>query len=331
MLGSRSYMPQWRRCVGRYLLAALSVGLLVRCGGESVTLPLAPGAPDTGSFTPSVLVIPSRLTVQAGDTASFKAIAVFAPGATYQWRRNGVNIAGATSETYTLVGANLGDDGAQISVQVTASKGTATAAALLQVSPVAPVVYQDGDFSLTGWSDTLWALDPPASGSTYTVSRSDSGGNPGAYRRVQYQMVAGPSSITVAHAAVVATYNAASQGAIYAVDFGADCAYSSPTPAETSAALMLEQAGRRFATTSTLCGAWLDYFALDMTFGSMGADAFRQIDGPACATSEACPNFSATGAPIRFGLITGARVAPGERATSASQGIDNWKLTLWRR
>jgi hypothetical protein len=94
---------------------------------------------------------------------------------------------------------------------------------------------------------------------------------------------------------------------------------------------MLEQAGRRFETTSTLCGAWSDYFALDMTFGSMGADAFRQIDGPVCATNEAGRNFSATGAPIRFGLITCARVAPGERATTSSQGIDNWKLTRWRR
>jgi hypothetical protein len=331
MLASSSYVRRWRRYAGRYLLAALAAGLLVRCGGETVALPLAPSAPDTGSFTPAVLVIPSRVTVQAGDTVTFEAIAVFAPGAIYQWRRNGVNIVGATSATYSLVGANLGDDGAQISVLVTASKGTATAAALLQVSPLAPVVYQDGDFPQSNWSATLLTVDPPASGSKYSVSRADTGGNPGAYRSVQYEVVAGPSSINVAHSALTATYDAASLGGIYAIDFGADCSYSSPTPAETSAGLMLEQAGRRFATASTLCGAWLDYFALQMTFDSMGAGAFRQLDGPACAANEACPDFSATGAPIRFGLVSGARIATGERATTAAQGIDNWKVTVWRR
>lgn len=58
----------------------------------------------------------------------------------YQWRRNGVVIAGATATTYTLVSADVGTT---ITVTVTATNaqgnGTATSAPTAQIAPSAPV------------------------------------------------------------------------------------------------------------------------------------------------------------------------------------------------
>ena len=151
---------------GRYLLntviAALGVVAIVGSGGgggeiESMWVPhIDP--------PPYVTMSPSRLTVEQGGTAVFTASAgrTLSPP-TYQWRRDGATIAGATGATYTLVGANLGDDGAQFSVEVTASNGTATSTGLLQVSRLPGVVYEDSDFPLSNWTVAATA-DPAQTG-----------------------------------------------------------------------------------------------------------------------------------------------------------------------
>ena len=101
---------------------------------------------------PRVTVTPDILTVAVGGTAAFTATVTDARSApTYQWLRDGATIAGATGPTYTLTGANLGDDSARFMVQVAASNGTAFGSGLLQVSPLPGVVVEDGDFTLTNW------------------------------------------------------------------------------------------------------------------------------------------------------------------------------------
>jgi hypothetical protein len=44
----------------------------------------------------------------------------------YQWRKNGVDIAGATSATYTTPPATVGDNGSLFSVVVSNSVGSVT-------------------------------------------------------------------------------------------------------------------------------------------------------------------------------------------------------------
>ena len=61
---------------------------------------------------------------------------------------------------------------------------------------------------------------------------------------------------------------------------------------------------------------------------SLAPADFRLFDGPACATGEACPDFSASGAPMRFGYW---RASLGNPGGSIAHGIDNWKVTLWKR
>lgn len=318
---SKARLSSLRRGLLHAAIATLGVMTIVGSGGG---FPDVAFDFDPGRTPPTVSVTPSRVTVQPGDTAVFRAFQAFATS--YQWRRDGVDIAGATSLSYTLVGANLGDDGARFSITVTNAVGSATATAMLQVSRFPPVLYEDGDFQLSNWAAVTGSTEPPQNGPTQSVARADDGGSPGAYRSISYAMPAGPSSITVVHTSLLATYDPAAQGAIYGIDFNVACRGSG---GETHVRPLFEQAGRRF--TSDLpypcSGSWHSAFALL----SLRADEFNQYEGPPCPTGQTCPDFSASGAPIRFGLLTSARLAPSQPAATVTQAIDNWKATVWKR
>lgn len=83
---------------------------------------------------PSITSQPAGITVNVGQTATFTAVASGNPAPTFQWRKNGVDIPGAASGSYTTLATVLGDDGALFSVVATNSQGAATSAnALLTV------------------------------------------------------------------------------------------------------------------------------------------------------------------------------------------------------
>lgn len=323
---NRSRACRFGRDVLSAVIGALGVIAIVGSGGGAGELDTM-WVPDI-DMPPYVTVTPSRLTVEQGGTAVFTASAggALSPP-TYQWRRDGATIAGATGTTYTLVGANLGDDGAQFAVEVTASNGTATATGLLQVSRLPGVVYEDSDFPLSNWT-AVAIPDPTQNGPSQTVSRAATGGNPDAYRSIAYEMPAGVSSITVFHTAASARYEPAVQGPVYAIDAQLDCKDTGGA-AEIAARAMIEQAGRRFATDYRLiCVFGWEHYSV---FGRR-AEEFKLVDGLACGPSETCPDFSASGAPLRLGFLTRARHgSSASPAGTASQGIDNWKVTVWRR
>lgn len=54
---------------------------------------------------------PTNQTACAGSSATFTVVATGSPAPTYQWRRNSVNIAGATNASYTIPSASPGDAG----------------------------------------------------------------------------------------------------------------------------------------------------------------------------------------------------------------------------
>ena len=324
-----------RRVLTHATIAALGVLTIVGSGGG-----LAPGLPDIdwgggGPTPPYVQVSPSRPTVQAGAIVLFEAEAISAtPPLSYQWRRNGVDITGATGPTYTLGGAQLGDDGTLFTVVVSAANGVATGSVVLLVSPLPGVVFQDADFPASNWTVTATA-QPAENGPTHAESQAADGGNPDPYRSISYQMTPGPSSLRLVHFAVAARYDPPTQGAIYTMDLEEQCSRRSFSSASTFTGLtqspMFEQAGRTYLPRDWHGSCQLGTSAWSgMRVWSLKADEFV-FSGPPCGANEKCPDFSATAAPLRFGFVTELGLATGSPAGFLVQGIDNWKVTVWRR
>jgi hypothetical protein len=94
--------------------------------GGSVTSNTATLTVTAAPVAPSITSHPANRTVAAGQTASFSVSASGTSPLTYQWRKNGSNISGATSASYTTPATTAADNGAQFSVTVTNSLGTAT-------------------------------------------------------------------------------------------------------------------------------------------------------------------------------------------------------------
>jgi hypothetical protein len=80
---------------------------------------------------------PQPQTAAEGSAATFSALATGSGLLSYQWQKNGVPIAGATSITYTTPAAIVADSGETFSVIVTGSGGQATSStATLTVTPL---------------------------------------------------------------------------------------------------------------------------------------------------------------------------------------------------
>ncbi len=112
----------------RYLKAMLLIQcawVLLACGsgggGGGETLPPLPPAP----VAPAISVQPVAVAVATGQPATFSVTAT-GTAPQYQWRKNGVPIAGATAASYTLPAAAPSDNNAQITVVVANIVGSIT-------------------------------------------------------------------------------------------------------------------------------------------------------------------------------------------------------------
>ena len=90
---------------------------------------------DAGSdATLRITAQPQPRTVHPGESATFTVDAVGAPPISYQWRRNGADIAGASAFTYATPPATPADDGTLFTVRACNPWGCQTStAALLSV------------------------------------------------------------------------------------------------------------------------------------------------------------------------------------------------------
>lgn len=87
-------------------------------------LHLAPRVAD--GTAPAITLPPADLTVGEGETATFFANSDASQPATYQWKRNGVDIPDAILQYYTIANARLSDSGARFTVAIQNSSGTVT-------------------------------------------------------------------------------------------------------------------------------------------------------------------------------------------------------------
>ncbi len=185
--------------IAHRLLLLATLGLTA-CGGggdgpaSSTVLPAA--------ATPaSITAAPQAATVSAGQTASFSVTAAGSAPLSYQWLRNGSEIAGAASASYTLT-ATATDDGAAFSVRVGNAAGIATSTAALLTVLVAPALTQQP-------ADLQLNIGQPA---PFTVAAT--GSAPLAYQWLRNEIaIAGATTASY----TLATTTAADHGARFSV------------------------------------------------------------------------------------------------------------------
>lgn len=135
---------------------------------------------------PTISTQPANQTVTVGQTATFSVTANGSAPLSYQWRKNMVNISGATSASYITPAAVAGDNGAKFDVVVSNSAGSTTShAATLTVNavPVAPSITtqpanqtvnagQTATFSVTATGTTPLSYQWQENGSNVTGATS---------------------------------------------------------------------------------------------------------------------------------------------------------------
>ncbi len=118
--------------------ASISGGYGGSTGTTVLTITVNPPA-----VAPSITTQPGNQTVTAGQTAMFSVSATGTAPLSYQWRKNGANITGATSNAYTTPATTTADSGSTFSVVVTNSAGSATsnnATLTVNAAAVAPSI-----------------------------------------------------------------------------------------------------------------------------------------------------------------------------------------------
>ena len=116
-----------------------------------------------GLTLPAISKQPVSQTATAGQSVTFTIVATGNPAPTYQWRKDGVNITGATSASYTITSVAFADAGAY-DVVVTNSQGSVTSnAAMLMVTTGCPDPPDP--------SDTVYRIISPNGGETFQVGQ----------------------------------------------------------------------------------------------------------------------------------------------------------------
>jgi hypothetical protein len=187
--------------------------LVVQGGGSAAT-------------PPSIATSPANLTVNEPGQATFSVVAAGTAPLSYQWRRNGSIIAGATGSSYVMASTTaLSDNGASFDVVVSNAAGNATsspATLTVNAAPVAPTITtQPANVTVTVGSPALFSVAATgtaplsyqwrrngsiiagATGSTYTISSTVTGDS-GAF-----DVVVSNTAGSATSASVTLTVNAA--------------------------------------------------------------------------------------------------------------------------
>jgi len=105
---------------------------------RSGTNPISPGSPSADT-PPSIITQPASQIVTAGRRATFSVVASGTAPLSYQWRKNGTAVNGATSSSYMTPAEGSSDNSAQFTVTVSNSAATETSgAAILTIVVAAP-------------------------------------------------------------------------------------------------------------------------------------------------------------------------------------------------
>ncbi len=119
-----------------------SISLVSNAVGSPLSISLS-GTAVSAVIAPGISSQPVNQTVTAGQTAAFSVVATGSSPLSYQWRKNGTAINGATSASYTTPTTTSADTGSTFNVLVSNSAGgvTSNAATLtVNAATVAPAI-----------------------------------------------------------------------------------------------------------------------------------------------------------------------------------------------
>lgn len=212
LVGGGAFMPSQRQAAGAYWLNTFDPDYTnssmdptnALLYGASGTNNRAAVALDTNDFTlsaifantyynlggwlpttiPTISAQPTNKIVTAGSAASFSVTAFGQPAPSFQWRKNGTNIWGATNAAFTISSAALAANGSY-SVVVSNSAGVVTSANAVLTVPPQPVSITPGFANaamILSWPANQMGYrlevqtNPPGTGLTtnwYFVANSD--------------------------------------------------------------------------------------------------------------------------------------------------------------
>ena len=200
--------------------------VVVSNSAGSVTSTAATLTVNAAAVAPAITTQPVNQVVTVGQTATFTLTATGTAPLSYQWQKNGANIAGATASSYTTAATAIADSGSKFDVVVGNSAGSITSNVVtltVNPTPVAPAIStqpanqtvtagQTATFAVvaTGavplsyqWNKNGTAISG-ATSSTYTTPATTSSDN-----RAQFIVVVSNSAGSVTSTAATLTVNAA--------------------------------------------------------------------------------------------------------------------------
>jgi hypothetical protein len=180
-----------------------------------------------------------------------------------------------------------------------------------------PYPIRDGDFADSDWQATALTEDTQQS-----AERIETGGNPGAYRHMVQQLPPG-KFVSILHLRLgeEAVYSPAERGAIAGITYSEDRKeFDPPVPGAAVGALFAIQQGEHTFFSAT-----------DMTFSNTEWES-RKL---ACLKPEdflmsdnQLPDFSASGEPIRFGILR-TNTNSGGTTLDIVHGLDNFRVAVF--
>lgn len=147
--------------------ALLILTLALACGGGGG----GGGGGTPAPVRPAFTAHPQGLTVNLGGTATLSVAVTGTPTPSLQWRRNGLNIPGATATAYTIASAQVADAGTyDVYASNAAGSDTSNPATVFVNQPPTQPVISGGTSSAIGkhaYTYALSATDPEGDAFTY--------------------------------------------------------------------------------------------------------------------------------------------------------------------
>jgi Zn-dependent metalloprotease len=168
-------------------------------GSATRVITVTPAPPSA----PAITSQPASQTVTAGQTATFSVTAT-GGSLSYQWKKNGTAISGATAASYTTPATTTADSGSSFTVTVSNSAGSVTSnAATLTVNPAstAKELMVNGGFEsgATSWTGTTGDIGTFSGEPAYEGTKDAwLCGNGSTATETLYQAVTIPSTATSA-------------------------------------------------------------------------------------------------------------------------------------